>query len=49
MKPKGHEIGIKNIYERLRIAYDHFEFVIDSEEKKGTEIRIRVPKKRPEE
>lgn len=46
VKPKGHGIGIKNIYERLRITYDTFDFTIDSRTGEGTTIRIRVPKKR---
>lgn len=49
VKPKGHGIGIKNIYERLRITYDVFDFTIDSEEGQGTTIRIRVPKQKAEE
>ena len=46
VQPKGHGIGIKNIYERLRITYKKFDFTIDSEEGKGTAIRIRVPKQK---
>ena len=46
VQPKGHGIGIKNIYERLRITYEKFDFTIDSEEGKGTAIRIRVPKQK---
>ncbi len=49
VKPKGHGIGIKNIYERLRITYDEFDFLIDSGKGQGTAIRIRVPKQRAEE
>ena len=48
VKPKGHGIGIKNIYERLRITYDEFDFAVDSEPGKGTVIRIRVPKQKSE-
>ena len=48
VKPKGHGIGIKNIYERLRITYDKFDFAVDSEPGKGTVIRIRVPKQKSE-
>jgi two-component system sensor histidine kinase YesM len=44
VKPKGHGIGIKNIYERLKITYEKFEFAIDSEEGVGTKIQIRIPK-----
>lgn len=43
-KPKGHGIGIKNIYERLSITYETFDFEIDSRKGEGTTIRIRVPK-----
>lgn len=43
--PKRHGIGLKNIYERLSIIYETFEFAIDSEEGKGTRVRIRVPKR----
>lgn len=49
VKPKGHGIGIKNIYERLSITYGTFEFRIDSKPKEGTVIRIRVPKQMTEE
>lgn len=40
----GHGIGTKNIYERLKIAYETFEFNIDSVVGEGTEITIRIPK-----
>lgn len=48
VKPKGHGIGIKNIYERLGITYETFEFRIESKVGKGTTIYIRVPKKMAE-
>lgn len=48
VKPKGHGIGIKNIYERLNITYEAFQFQIESKVGKGTLIRIRVPKLRTE-
>lgn len=48
VKPKGHGIGIKNIYERLNITYETFQFQIESKVGKGTMIRIRVPKLRTE-
>lgn len=48
VKPKGHGIGIKNIYERLNITYETFQFQIESKPGKGTIIRIRVPKLRTE-
>ncbi|HHV09153.1 MAG TPA: sensor histidine kinase [Clostridiales bacterium] len=44
VQPKGHGIGIKNIYERLRITYERFEFSIDSQVGVGTKIQIRIPK-----
>lgn len=48
VKPKGHGIGVKNIYERLGITYETFEFQIESTVGKGTTIYIRVPKKMAE-
>lgn len=48
VKPKGHGIGIKNIYERLSITYETFQFQIDSKKGEGTTIRIRVPKQMAE-
>jgi two-component system sensor histidine kinase YesM len=44
VKPKGYGIGIKNIYERLKITYEKFEFSIDSRVGVGTKIQIRIPK-----
>lgn len=44
VKPKGYGIGIKNIYERLKITYEEFEFSIDSWVGVGTKIQIRIPK-----
>jgi two-component system sensor histidine kinase YesM len=44
VKPKGYGIGIKNIYERLKITYEKFEFSIDSQVGVGTKIQIRIPK-----
>jgi two-component system sensor histidine kinase YesM len=44
VKPKGYGIGIKNIYERLKITYEEFEFSIDSRVGVGTKIQIRIPK-----
>lgn len=44
VKPKGHGIGIKNIYERLKITYERFELSIDSQVGVGTKIQIRIPK-----
>lgn len=44
MTPKGHGIGLKNISERLKIAFSCYEFQIDSKEGEGTRISIRIPK-----
>ncbi len=44
MIPKGHGIGLKNISERLKIAFSHHEMLIDSKEGEGTRISIRIPK-----
>lgn len=46
IQPKGNGIGLKNIYERLRLTYEKPEFVIDSQPGKGTAVRIRIPKMR---
>ncbi|MDO5417485.1 MAG: histidine kinase [Lachnospiraceae bacterium] len=49
MQPKGHGIGLKNIYERLKMAFNQdAEFQIDSAEKKGTCVTIRIPKREAE-
>lgn len=45
VKPKGHGIGLKNIEERLAMAFSRFEFAIDSSPGEGSRITIRVPKK----
>lgn len=43
--PKGHGIGLKNIYERLRMAFDQkAEFVISSSPGEGTSVTIVIPK-----
>ena len=40
----GTGIGLSNIVQRLRLFYeDDYSFTIDSEEGKGTVIRIQVP------
>lgn len=46
IKPKGHGIGLKNIQERLNIAYQHSEFIITSEPGTGTQISLRIPKQK---
>ena len=48
VKPEGHGIGIKNIYERLSICYDEFTFNMDSQPGCGMHITIRLPKKTKE-
>lgn len=44
-KPKGHGIGLKNIEERLKMAFSGFEFTMDSAPGEGSRITIRIPKK----
>lgn len=45
VQPQGHGIGLKNIYERLKMAFDQeTEFQIWSVPEKGTIITIRIPK-----
>lgn len=45
-KPKGHGIGLKNIKERLGMAFgNECRFCIDSELGKGTTVRIKIPKR----
>ncbi len=39
VKPQGHGIGLKNIYERLSMLYENFVFAFDSDET-GTTVRI---------
>lgn len=48
MTPKGHGIGLKNIKERLNLAYTDSRFQIYSAIGKGTRIEIRIPKIRKE-
>lgn len=49
IKPRGNGIGLNNIRERLKIAYEESEFRIDSAPGEGTVVQIRIPKKREEE
>ena len=49
IKPRGNGIGLNNIRERLKIAYEESEFLIDSAPGEGTVVQIRIPKKREEE
>lgn len=46
IKPKGHGIGLKNIYERVMIANKKSKFEICSQLGKGTIVVIEVPKER---
>ena len=39
VKPQGHGIGLKNIYERLSMLYEKFEFDFDNDET-GTTVQI---------
>lgn len=48
VKARGNGIGIANIRERLRLLYPEFTFEIESEQGKGTLIRIQIPKEIPE-
>lgn len=44
-EPKGHGIGLKNIYERLKMAFDQeADFKIESASGNGTTVTIRIPK-----
>ncbi len=40
VKPQGHGIGLKNIYERLAMLYRSFVFDFDSTAETGTTVRI---------
>lgn len=45
VKPTGHGIGLKNIYERLKMAYNQEAvFEIESAVGEGTAVRIIIPK-----
>ena len=44
VKPKGHGIGLNNIRERLKMAFQDSEFSIESQLHEGTAVRIRIPK-----
>mgnify|MGYP004500248147 FL=1 len=41
VKPQGHGIGLKNIYERLSMLYKRFDFTIDSTENVWTSPKAR--------
>ena len=49
IRPRGNGIGLNNIRERLKIAYEESEFRIESSPGEGTAVQIRIPKKREEE
>ena len=44
VKPKGHGIGLKNIWERINMTYEGSEFSIDSVLGRGTIVQIRIAK-----
>ena len=44
-RPKGHGIGLKNIYERLTLYFPGFGWQIDSTPEDGTRVRMTLPKK----
>lgn len=46
IQPKGHGIGLKNIYERLMIANERSKFEIYSQPGKGTMVVMEIPKER---
>lgn len=48
-KPKGYGIGLTNIRERLKIAYEENVFLIESRLGEGTKISILIPKTKKEE
>lgn len=45
VRPKGHGIGLKNIYDRLKLYFGSFGWEIDSGPEQGTRVRITLPKK----
>ncbi len=49
VKPQGHGIGLKNIYERLSMLYTAFDFTIDSTEPDGTTVKILLDRKNVKE
>ncbi|KMW22490.1 sensor histidine kinase [Enterocloster citroniae] len=45
VKPTGHGIGLKNIYERLKMAYDQMAvFKVESASGQGTAVKILIPR-----
>ena len=49
VKPQGHGIGLKNIYERLSMLYTTFDFTIDSTETDGTTVKILLNRQNAKE
>ena len=49
VKPQGHGIGLKNIYERLSMLYTSFNFTIESTEQDGTTVKILLDRKNVKE
>ena len=49
VKPQGHGIGLKNIYERLSMLYTAFDFAIESSETDGTTVKIVLKKQNAKE
>ena len=49
VKPQGHGIGLKNIYERLSMLYTAFDFAIESGETDGTTVKIVLKKQNAKE
>ena len=49
VKPQGHGIGLKNIYERLSMLYTTFTFAVDSTETDGTTVKILLDRQNVKE
>ena len=49
VKPQGHGIGLKNIYERLSMLYTTFTFEVDSTETDGTTVKILLDRQNVKE
>lgn len=49
VKPQGHGIGLKNIYERLSMLYTTFTFEMDSTETDGTTVKILLDRQNVKE
>lgn len=44
-RPQGHGIGLKNIYDRLKLYFGSFGWEIDSNPERGTRVQMMLPKK----